>query len=373
MNDSKSLSTRRNFIAAGIGLASLAGASAWWLRHRATPHFLDGIPVVDVHAHPARTFLANGEFADPVIQAMGHASEAERIADMRAGQVTASLFAIVADIQVLGLTPERGIQAYREFEPGEAYADFNRQLDYFTELAANNVLSFASNAAEVFAAEKRGDAVAILACEGGDFIEDQLDRLEVAYDRGLRSIGIVHYRPNEYGDIQTAAPVHGGLTMLGTEVVREMNRLGMLIDVAHATEATTRGIVENSDAPVMLSHSHLAHEDAPNLRLISVEHARLVSETGGVIGSWPAGITNRTMGDFVDETLRLIDAVGIDHVAVGTDLDANFRPVLTDYVQFPEFAAQLQERGLSQQEIGKVLGLNFLRVFDAATNSAATG
>lgn len=381
MTSSDSKTSRRRFVA-GLSFAGAAAATTWWVRREPTleesipidgndagRRLLEKIPAIDVHSHPGRSFLANGVFENPVIQSMSYGSEAERIADMQQGNVTASLFSIVADVQVLGFTPQGGIAASRDFEPGEAYEDFGRQLDHFGSLAADGILSFALTAADVFDAHKARKSVAILSCEGGDFIEDQLERLESAYKAGLRSVCIMHYRPNEYGDIQTAAPLHGGLTSLGADIVREMNRLGMLIDAAHATFETTRDIVELTKAPIMLSHSHLVGDGVANPRLISSAHANLIAENNGIIGSWPAGVSSRTMSDFVDETFRLIDQVGIDHVAVGTDLDANYKPVLTDYAQFPQFATMLLERGLSDEEAGKVLGLNFLRVFDASSSA----
>jgi microsomal dipeptidase-like Zn-dependent dipeptidase len=79
-----------------------------------------------------------------------------------------------------------------------------------------------------------------------------------------------------------------------------------------------------TSAPIILSHSHLQSEYSQHPRLITVEHARLVASTGGVIGAWPSGFANRTFADFVDQTMRLVDAVGVDHVGLGTDMDGNF-------------------------------------------------
>lgn len=375
MNNNKSRKTRRWFIGAAISVTGALAATAWWRsRHgRYEPaidigpgqRVLKKYPSVDVHSHAGRSFLVDGKFDDIVIDHMDRGFEAERIEDMRSGNVTASLFSIVADVKVLGLSATRGIVAKRPFEPGEAYTDFRRQLDRFRSLAAKGVLSFALSADDVRAAHRENRSVVVLSCEGAGFVEDKLERLASAYDSGIRCITLVHYRPSEYGDIQTDAPVHGGLSDLGAGLIREMNRLGIVIDLAHATLATVRDAVEISATPVMVSHTHLVSESARHPRLITPEHAMLVARNEGVIGCWPAGISSRTMADFVDETMRLIDLVGIDHVAIGTDLDANYKPVLTDYVQFPEFVSLLLRRGLSDEDAGKVLGLNFLRVFDA--------
>lgn len=106
-------------------------------------------------------------------------------------------------------------------------------------------------------------------------------------------------------------------------------------------------------------------------RLLSEEHASMVAEAGGIIGAWPAGVAQSTLADYVDETCRLIDLVGVDHVAIGTDLDANYMPVLSEYDQFPELARHLQAEGLHTAEVDKVLGGNFLRAFEAVEHAAA--
>lgn len=89
-----------------------------------------------------------------------------------------------------------------------------------------------------------------------------------------------------------------------------------------------------------------------------------------MIGAWPSGVALTSLGGYADEICRLIDAIGIDHVAIGTDLDANYRPVLTSYSQFPEVAALLDERGLDDDDVDKVLGGNFIRLFAAVEGRA---
>lgn len=136
------------------------------------------------------------------------------------------------------------------------------------------------------------------------------------------SLQLVHYAQNELGDLQTEPPRYGGLSDSGREVVREMDRLGMVVDVAHASFDTVRDVVHVSNEPVMLSHSLLKDESVhPGLlpRLLTPEHARLVAETGGVIGVWPLGVYDPegqiSMQAYVDATLRLSDVVGVDHAS----------------------------------------------------------
>ena len=150
-----------------------------------------------------------------------------------------------------------------------------------------------------------------------------------------------------------------------------MNRTGIIIDLAHATFAVSKDVVEISTKPVMISHSNLSAPTANHPRLISAEHAKLVAAAGGIIGAWPAGIGQTTFADYIDSIQRLVDAVGIDHVAVGTDMDANFRPVLRSYRDWALIPAALLARGMREAEVANIMGGNFLRVFKASLAHAA--
>jgi membrane dipeptidase len=137
----------------------------------------------------------------------------------------------------------------------------------------------------------------------------------------------------------------------------------MVIDVAHASMMTVQDVVYITEAPIILSHSILKIDDSRPLskRAITPEHAKLVASTGGVIGAWPSGFNN-SFEEFVDNTLRLADVAGIDHVGLGTDMDGNFKPVLDSYLQLPKWADALKAKGLSTEEVGKIMGGNAKRV-----------
>jgi len=122
-------------------------------------------------------------------------------------------------------------------------------------------------------------------------------------------------------------------------------------------------VVGRSSAPVVISHSHLGSGEGSHPRLLAADHARAVAATGGLIGAWPAGVALADLDGYVDEIIRLIDLVGIDHVGIGTDMDANFRPVLTSYVQFHDVAARLLARGLTGDDVAAVMGGNYRRLF----------
>jgi len=176
----------------------------------------------------------------------------------------------------------------------------------------------------------------------------------------------MHYRNNELGDIITSAPVHGKLSDAGVAVVKAMNAIGMLVDVAHASEATAMGAIRASSKPVIASHVHVQSEKLQHPRFISLDLAKAVAETGGgVLGAWPAGIGVVDLNGFVDRTFELVDHVGIEHVCLGTDMDANYKPVLDTYANLPVYVAGLLKRGMQEPEVAKLIGGNFLRVFAA--------
>ncbi|MEJ7585167.1 MAG: membrane dipeptidase [Acidimicrobiales bacterium] len=315
-------------------------------------------PWVDVHAHPGRCFLAGLTSDDALAAALGGEQCATAFAAMREAGMAAVSFATVADLLVISVGDDGGLRAGRAFAEGEAYADHLRQLDAIRAVAERHDMDIARTAADISRAHAEGTTVLFLTCEGADFVEDRLERLGEAHRAGVRSVTLVHYRVNEFGDIQTEAPVHGGLTEAGTGVVAEMNRLGLLIDLAHATYETTMGILRVSEAPVMISHSHLNGPGCDNARLLTHDHARAIASDGGLIGAWPAGVWCRTFEDFLTEIVRLVDAVGVEHVAIGTDMDANHQPVVTGYDQFAALEDGLHRRGFLQPEVDRILGGN---------------
>jgi membrane dipeptidase len=327
--------------------------------------FLKRHTSVDIHCHPGRFFLEHVIDPTPTTRAFGEHFETAAIADLHAGNVSAALFSAVADMRLLEMTPAQGLHAGRDFQPGEAYADYSRQLAELKTLAASPGLAKGLNPADIAAAHAHQKTAVVFAVEGGDFIEDNLDRVQEAFRDGVRAITRVHYHVNQIGDIQTEAPVHKGLTALGKSIVAEMNKTGILIDLAHATFDLTKDVLGISSKPVMVSHTNLMTPTTGHPRLISVEHAKLVAAAGGIIGSWPSGVGQTTFADYVDSILRLIDAVQIDHVAIGTDMDANFKPVLRSYRDWSLIPAALLARGLREGDVAKVTGANFLRVFKA--------
>jgi membrane dipeptidase len=324
-------------------------------------------PRVDLHSHAGRCFLAGLPAGHSAVATMGAAAVADAIRAARAAGMTALVLAAVADFAVLRPDPATGLRAYRDFRPGEAYADTQRQLAGIRAAVAEVSAEVAASAADLDRAARDGRTAVLLGCEGGDFLEGDLRRLEQSRAAGLAVLTLVHYRVSDIGDVQTEKPVHEGLSRFGREVVAECNRLGIVVDCAHASFATTMAVLEASSQPVIISHGQLGHAEAghPDTghpRLMSAQHATAVAEADGLVGAWPCGITSRSLTDFGTEIIRLAEAAGPDHVAIGTDLDGNYRPVLTSYDQLNDLTGLLRDRGLPPTRVHQILGGNAMEL-----------
>ncbi|MFD2935063.1 dipeptidase [Spirosoma flavum] len=315
----------------------------------------------DFHCHPGWSFternFANN--ADTMLT--------QTVSDMKEGQLTGGFLALVADAPLIKPGP-KGIIITRKYSPGDGWAEYKRQLSRLKEVFTTLSIPFSTDLSGL-KAEHNGP-FGYIAVEGGDFLDDQLNRVEEAYQDGVRSIQLVHYAPNSLGDLQTSESTFNGLSSFGKDVVKKMNELGMAIDVAHASFQTTKDVASLTKSPIILSHSILQMDsDRPiAMRAISKEHAKLVAETGGVIGAWPSGF-NKSFDEYVDNIRRLVDVAGIDHVGIGTDMSANFQPVMTSYTQFPQVAEALKSKGLSSVEVEKIMGGNAKSVLEKIAKS----
>lgn len=378
------MTTRRDALRAIGGMAAMA-ASPGWTQIAATDRPLretlglalteeqvgDGVaflrdhPSVDIHAHPGLFFLRDAPDPTPGMLRFGQPFENKAIAALAGGRVSCALFAGVSDVRLLEVS-RAGITAGREFAPGEAYADYRRQLARLTALVANGRLIRAETGTDVRRAHRTGQTSCMFSIEGGDFIENRLERVEQAAAAGVRLITIVHYHVNQIGDIQTAPPRHGGITPLGRRIVRAMNRSGIIVDLAHAPLSVTQGAVEASRSPMVISHTNLSRPGVEHPRLIGVEQAKLVTARGGVIGSVPSGVGQKTMSEWIDNIARMVDILGVGAVGIGTDMDANFQPVFTDHRLWHLVPAALLARGMLKADLSGIMGGNFLRVLAAA-------
>ena len=305
--------------------------------------------IIDMHTHAGRP-RRTGDVDRAVL------------ATMRAGGVGAAVVAAIADIPVIRRDPDtKRLVKVRDPMPGECLEATLGYLDSFS----NAGMRIAREPEDI----RADDPSLVLAIEGCDFLDGDLDRLDAMEARGVRSIQLTHYLVNETGDIQTAPPVHGGLTKFGADAVRRMNKIGVIVDTAHCSEDTVRGIVAATAKPVLCTHANLLEPGVPDgehPRFISLDYARMIADTGGVVGAWLSTLTLEKVPGMIRHMFRAIDAVGIDHVGIGTDLPAGVaRTEMPDFSRHPELEAALRDRGLSAEEAEKVCSGNWLRVFRA--------
>jgi membrane dipeptidase len=349
----------------GVGFSlseeELAAATALMQKH----------PVIDAHAHPGRTFLRGARHTSFVIKLytlLGGCYEDRTLADMQAGGMDAALFNGVADIQLLTLGSGT-LKARRGYRKGEAWQSYQTQLGQLKALATAGKVRLCLQSADVLAAKAAGHRGAVLAMEGADFLEQDLSRVQQVYDDGMRMLTLVHYTDNTLGGVMAGASGEGGLTSFGAEVVAAMNEAGLMVDLSHASEKTTLAALALTKKPAVITHTHINSEACTNARFVSEEVAHAVAETGGYIGAWPAGIGMSTLGEFVDRIDFLVETVGEDHVALGSDMDANYKPVMETYRKMPLVVGALLKRGYSAERVAKFMGGNILKVMDAVQNT----
>jgi membrane dipeptidase len=331
------------------------------------------VQCIDIHSHIG--WVHEDIREDQGVQ---HESNGWLMAPMANNRVAAIVVSTIADRAITkwgtnGKAGEPGAMAYndRAPRPGECWQDNNLQLQRIEHWIDKLGLARITKPEEI-----GGHPGVILAIEGGCPLEGRLDRLEQYYTRGVRAFQLVHYRANEFADVQTSPPRHGGLSALGGEAVREMNRLGIIVDVTHSTFEAVNHTAEASSRPIVLSHATMAFGE-PHPRFVSPDYVRVVAQTGGVIGVQAAAFRGRGMLGFVENVKRMIDAVGIDHVSIGTDMGTETWPpvsagVFSDLTPFATVPTLLSDAGLADEEIRKIASGNFLRVFSQVSSMRVT-
>ncbi len=273
-------------------------------------------------------------------------------------------------------------------------------------------IALALNAADVLRITRSRRIAAILTVEGGHQIDDDLAVLRMYYRLGIRSMTLTHFRNTDWADSSTDTPVHNGLTDFGKEVVREMNRLGMIVDVSHVSDKTFFDALAVSTKPVIASHSSCrALSDVP--RNMTDEMLQALAKNGGVVGinfgegflnpkdaeQLKADISNiaaepaligkalddyaademhrdmkprptfGTLDDAVEHIDHAVKVAGIDHVGIGSDFDGISSPPkgLEDISKMPALKAALRKKGYSDVDLAKIFGGNTLRVLKEVT------
>jgi membrane dipeptidase len=252
-----------------------------------------------------------------------------------------------------------------------AHAMFKRYPETFEQ---------AKTADDVVRIAKNGKIASMLGVEGGHSMQNSLPILKKFHELGVRYMTLTHNKNLSWVDAANDTPMHGGLTEFGEEVVREMNRLGLLVDLSHVSVDTMRDALRVTKAPVIFSHSSTrALTDHP--RNVPDEILRELPKNGGVvmINFFPGFIVpteelardkkaRGTLQDVADHVEHAIKTAGIDHVGLGGDFDGIDRtPVgLEDVSTYPALTQELLNRGYNREQLHKLLGGNILRVLRAA-------
>ena len=313
----------------------------------------------DIHAHPSRFHRAN-------VERIG----ADEVARYQRGLIDLVVCNISTDAAFQGGYVKRdGIDVPRlrgndvyPIAPGEAFAFTLDRLARVQRTIDAGDAVHATSPEAVLAAKQRGRVSLMPALEGADGLESSVENLRDLYGRGVRLVQLMHFLDNTIGSNQTSPYDDGGLSVVGRDIVREANRLGMIVDLAHANTQTIVDAIEVSSQPILFSHTGVkARFDGD--RYLHDEEIRAIAVGGGVIGIWPAANL-----ETIEEMVRHIDhvkqLVGIDHVAIASDLrgmsyidafgdEANFRAIIDGVLDF----------GYTDDEVGKVMGGNFFRVW----------
>ncbi len=282
------------------------------------------------------------------------------------------------------------------------------QIDVVHRLVAQypGTFALALTADDVERIHREGKIASLIGLEGGHMIENSLGVLREFYRLGVRYMTLTHSNNTDWADAATDSMVHRGLTPFGEEVVREMNRLGMLVDLSHVSDSTMWDVLRVTQAPVVFSHSSARHF-VPHPRNVPDDVLKAVAANGGVVmvnyypvfiyrpsydaaqareayvegllarGLDSAAVTDSLrawgarnpmprpdLGVVADHIDYIRSVAGVDHVGIGSDLDGiSVTPVgLEDVSTYPALIAELLRRGWSPEDVKQVAGLNVLRV-----------
>lgn len=275
----------------------------------------------------------------------------------REGGLTAQVMAIYMGEEHLGAPLQRGL---------DMAAVFHREIE-----ANPDTLLLATTAADIRRAKAENKTALMLSFEGGEPLERNPNLIEIFYRLGLRMVSLTHSRRNFLADGTQMNVQTGGLTGFGRDMIRRMNELGIVIDLAHLADTGIWEILDLSAAPVILSHTNV-RAGSPGYRAGALEvhpkrgktKLQAIAEKGGLMGIifW----NQADIDTIVDELDAAIQHVGDDYVALGTDFfSLELAPRgLEDISKLPALTERLVQRGFSDETILKLLGENYLRVFD---------
>jgi len=324
------------------------------------------------------------------------------IARLRAGGVAAQFWAAYVPVTTIHEGTHPAVYALE-------------QIDLAHRLCATYPGTFADarTAADIERNFKAGKISCLVGIEGGHAIENSLGALRTFAELGVRYMTLTHWETLDWADAATDSAKHDGLTAFGEQVILEMNRVGMLVDLSHVSDATMMDALRVSRAPVFYSHSsarvlanHVRNVPDSILRIVGQKNgvvmvnfnpgflSEVVRAYGDSVQSWSralraSGADSATRADSVkawiargpkamlkqaaDHIERIRDVAGVDHVGLGSDFDGiSDVPVgLEDVSKFPDLVAELLRRGWSEADVRKVVGLNALRVMRDAERVSA--
>lgn len=248
----------------------------------------------------------------------------------------------------------------------DAFGWFNAEIE-----ANATDIRIVRKAADIHTAKAEGKLAAVLTIENSEAVERSLNILRSLYLLGVRSIGLTH-NPNTWASTgNDEGETGGGLTKFGIQLVKEMNKLGMLVDVSHISERGFWDVLDITDAPIIASHSNCMTL-CNHSRNLTNEQLKAITANGGVIGITfvpgfiaEDGWRNRPpFAQLLNHIEYAIDVAGLDHVGIGSDFDGG-GDLLKDATEYPKITEGLSERGYTDTAIQKILGGNLLRVFEA--------
>ena len=337
--------------------------------------FLQRTLLIDGHNDlSAQMLLAGGDPVALDLRVVQPALPAD-VPRLRAGHVGAQFWAAYV--------------ACRFIEEGGASLEALRQIDMIHRFVREYPdFEPAFSADDIERIARQGRIASVVAIEGGHAIENSLAALRMFYELGARYMTLTHLCTIDWADSATDELRHGGLTSFGKDVVREMNRLGMFVDLSHVSADTMRDALKVSRAPVIFSHSNaLAISSHP--RNVPDDVLRMTAANGGVVmvnfiaqyvpeaamtwlarrkspdGAADDPMPRGTVSDVADHVDHLRDVMGIAHVGIGSDFFDNGNPSMVEGLEnpsaFPHLFAELMRRGYSDEDLTMLAGQNLLR------------
>ncbi|KAF2219171.1 membrane dipeptidase GliJ [Elsinoe ampelina] len=250
-----------------------------------------------------------------------------------------------------------------------------QQIDVIRNLVEKypKVLGMASSANEIVEVFESGRVASLIGVEGLHQIGNSASVLRNFHRLGVRYVTLTHNSNNLYADAATSKPLHGGLSQQGKDMILELNRIGMLVDLSHTSAQTQKQALQTSQAPLIYSHSS-CDGLCPSPRNVTDDNLELLKLNRGLIMiSFLRDLTattpeDATLDNVADHIIYAGQKIGYEHVGIGSDFDGFMTGPrgLEDVSKFPALVEQLARRGLNEQDIKGIAGLNLIRVLSEA-------